>query len=294
MTTEEKKECSMRTRALEKLSKYLLDLDDARLAKVDGAPISRETRKEYYLRTLITRRLPVDRGGPLSPNITITFVPVELEPTRVESALHAMPKEIGNNQIDWKLMPKEKDRNLELPTVQDRRNLETVVRDQCINAARLVNGPVLVELHILCCDALHGLPGLYTADLVSRIKPTGLVRMLRPFNNMRAQAVTIFAFCPGPGVVPKVKQAPLSGQLVERVVAEAPLLDAKGGDATCSWHAVFQPDGHSKTLTEMEEDRKHFPEPNAVRGAVLHGLLASELHAMRRERERLSEVRLRC
>jgi inosine triphosphate pyrophosphatase len=168
------------------------------------------------------------------------------------------------------------------------------VRDQCINAARLVNGPVLVELHILCCDALHGLPGLYTADLVSRIKPAGLVRMLRPFNNMRAQAVTIFAFCPGPGVVPKVKQAPLSGQLVERVVAEAPLLDAKGGDATCSWHAVFQPDGHSKTLTEMEEDRTHFPEPNAVRGAVLHGLLASELHAMRRERERLNEVRLRC
>jgi inosine/xanthosine triphosphate pyrophosphatase family protein len=291
MTPDKKKDLSMRTRALEKLSKYLLDLDDARLAKVDGAPISRETlaERQEHLRTLI-----VDRGGLLSPNITITFVPVELEPTRVESALHAMPKEIGNNQIDWKLMPKEKDRNLELPTVQDRRNLETVVRDQCINAARLVNGPVLVELHILCCDALHGLPGLYTADLVSRIKPAGLVRMLRPFNNMRAQAVTIFAFCPGPGVVPKVKQAPLSGQLVERVVAEAPLLDAKGGDATCSWHAVFQPDGHSKTLTEMEEDRTHFPEPNAVRGAVLHGLLASELHAMRRERERLNEVRLRC
>jgi hypothetical protein len=147
--------------------------------------------------------------------------------------------------------------------------------------------------------------------------------MLRPFNNMRAQAVTIFAFCPGPGVVPKVKQAELKGQLVERVApfvrsstftAALPSIPAtsaippaavffeaaKGGDATSSWHAVFQPDGHSRTLTEMEEDGEAFPGPNAVRDAVLHELLASELHAMRREREEmvftvdLNEVRLRC
>ncbi|XP_053527055.1 inosine triphosphate pyrophosphatase isoform X2 [Artibeus jamaicensis] len=68
---------------------------------------------------------------------------------------------------------------------------------KCREAARQVQGPVLVEDTCLCFNALGGLPGPYIKWFLEKLKPEGLHQLLAGFEDKSAYALCTFAFSSG-------------------------------------------------------------------------------------------------
>ncbi|XP_023616048.1 inosine triphosphate pyrophosphatase isoform X2 [Myotis lucifugus] len=68
---------------------------------------------------------------------------------------------------------------------------------KCQEAARQVQGPVLVEDTCLCFNALGGLPGPYIKWFLEKLKPEGLHQLLAGFEDKSAYALCTFAFSTG-------------------------------------------------------------------------------------------------
>ncbi|XP_027415146.1 inosine triphosphate pyrophosphatase isoform X3 [Bos indicus] len=68
---------------------------------------------------------------------------------------------------------------------------------KCQEAARQVQGPVLVEDTCLCFNALGGLPGPYIKWFLEKLKPEGLHQLLEGFQDKSAYALCTFAFSTG-------------------------------------------------------------------------------------------------
>ena len=89
---------------------------------------------------------------------------------------------------------------LDLDEVQDT-DLEEIAMHKCRQAASLVgpNKPVFVEDTALCFDEFNGLPGAYIKWFVKSMGLPKIVKMLEPFENKNAQAVTTIAYADGEG-----------------------------------------------------------------------------------------------
>ncbi|XP_057636832.1 inosine triphosphate pyrophosphatase isoform X2 [Chionomys nivalis] len=68
---------------------------------------------------------------------------------------------------------------------------------KCREAARQVQGPVLVEDTCLCFNALGGLPGPYIKWFLEKLKPEGLHQLLAGFEDKSAYALCTFALSTG-------------------------------------------------------------------------------------------------
>ncbi|NXE67385.1 ITPA pyrophosphatase, partial [Calcarius ornatus] len=68
---------------------------------------------------------------------------------------------------------------------------------KCREAARQVQGPVIVEDTCLCFNALGGLPGPYIKWFLEKLKPEGLYKLLAGFEDKSAYALCTFAFSSG-------------------------------------------------------------------------------------------------
>uniref|UniRef100_A0A7N5KSL0 XTP/dITP diphosphatase n=1 Tax=Ailuropoda melanoleuca TaxID=9646 RepID=A0A7N5KSL0_AILME len=68
---------------------------------------------------------------------------------------------------------------------------------KCQEAARQVQGPVLVEDTCLCFNALGGLPGPYIKWFLEKLKPEGLYQLLAGFEDKSAYALCTFALSTG-------------------------------------------------------------------------------------------------
>uniref|UniRef100_A0A8C3XZT7 Inosine triphosphate pyrophosphatase n=1 Tax=Catharus ustulatus TaxID=91951 RepID=A0A8C3XZT7_CATUS len=68
---------------------------------------------------------------------------------------------------------------------------------KCREAARQVQGPVIVEDTCLCFNALGGLPGPYIKWFLEKLKPEGLHKLLAGFEDKSAYALCTFAFSSG-------------------------------------------------------------------------------------------------
>ncbi|XP_019806272.2 inosine triphosphate pyrophosphatase isoform X1 [Tursiops truncatus] len=68
---------------------------------------------------------------------------------------------------------------------------------KCQEAARQVQGPVLVEDTCLCFNALGGLPGPYIKWFLEKLKPEGLHQLLAGFQDKSAYALCTFALSTG-------------------------------------------------------------------------------------------------
>ena len=86
---------------------------------------------------------------------------------------------------------------LDLPEYQG--TPEEVTREKCSEAARRIEGPVIVEDTSLCFKALGGLPGPYIKWFLKELGPDGLPRLLADFEDKSATAVCMFGFCEGAG-----------------------------------------------------------------------------------------------
>lgn len=122
---------------------------------------------------------------------------------------------------------------------------------KCLEAARQVQGPVLVEDTCLCFNALGGLPGPYIKWFLEKLKPEGLHQLLAGFEDKSAYALCTFALSSGDASEPvRLFRGRTSGQIV-----------VPRGCRDFGWDPCFQPDGYEQTYAEM---------PKAEKNAISH------------------------
>nr|XP_014333123.1 PREDICTED: inosine triphosphate pyrophosphatase isoform X2 [Bos mutus] len=110
---------------------------------------------------------------------------------------------------------------------------------KCQEAARQVQGPVLVEDTCLCFNALGGLPGPYIKWFLEKLKPEGLHQLLEGFQDKSAYALCTFAFSTGD---PNEPVRLFRGRTMGRIVVPR-------GCRDFGWDPCFQPDGYEQTIT---------------------------------------------
>ncbi|XP_077913143.1 inosine triphosphate pyrophosphatase isoform X3 [Halichoerus grypus] len=146
---------------------------------------------------------------------------------------------------------------------------------KCREAARQVQGPVLVEDTCLCFSALGGLPGPYIKWFLEKLKPEGLYQLLAGFEDKSAYALCTFALSTGdPGepvrlfrgrtLMWKLKvTAPGAARTAQISSSSHPCPSVEGqivaprGCRDFGWDPCFQPDGYEQTYAEMPKAEKN-------------------------------------
>lgn len=135
--------------------------------------------------------------------------------------------------------------NVDLPELQG--DIDEICIKKCNEAAKIIQGPVIVEDTCLCFNALNGLPGPYIKWFLQKLKPEGLYKLLSGFDDKSAEVVCTFAYHSGvPDTEVILFQGKTSGEIVE----------PRGG-RDFGWDPCFQPIGYDKTYAEMPKEEKN-------------------------------------
>eukprot|EP01040_Poterioochromonas_malhamensis_P005353 gene5353-5740_t len=148
--------------------------------------------------------------------------------------------QIFGNDLPFQLISQK----IDLPELQG--EPEEVSKEKCKIAAKVVNGPVMVEDTSLCFNALHGLPGVYIKWFLEKLGHEGLNNMLLAYEDKSAYAQCIFSFSLGPDDEPKVFVGRTPGKIV-----------AARGPTDFGWDPVFEPDGFDQTYAELSKEVKN-------------------------------------
>ncbi|MCC7450009.1 MAG: TIR domain-containing protein [Anaerolineae bacterium] len=108
-------------------------------------------------------------------------------------------------------------------------------------AYQILKKPVFIDQSALSVRAWGGLPGGMTAAFIVPAGLSTLCRMMHPFEDKYAEAISVIAFTDGHLIRKFVGMLP--GTITER--------PSEGG---WSWNSIFVPDGFNKTLAEMTEE----------------------------------------
>eukprot|EP00197_Chlamydomonas_leiostraca_P003057 CAMPEP_0202868338 /NCGR_PEP_ID=MMETSP1391-20130828/10775_1 /ASSEMBLY_ACC=CAM_ASM_000867 /TAXON_ID=1034604 /ORGANISM="Chlamydomonas leiostraca, Strain SAG 11-49" /LENGTH=197 /DNA_ID=CAMNT_0049548489 /DNA_START=115 /DNA_END=708 /DNA_ORIENTATION=+ len=133
---------------------------------------------------------------------------------------------------------------LDLPELQG--EPEEISKEKCRIAARMHNGPVMVEDTSLCYNALQGLPGPYIKWFLDKLGHEGLNKLLAGYEDKSAYAQCIFAYTPGPDVEPVVFVGRTDGRIVPA-----------RGPPDFGWDPVFEAEGTGQTYAEMDKAAKN-------------------------------------
>ena len=82
--------------------------------------------------------------------------------------------------------------DIDLPEFQG--TPEEVAKQKCLEAAKYVKGPVMVEDTSLVFNALNGMPGVYIKWFLKAVQPEGLHKMLHGFDDKSGYSQCIFAY----------------------------------------------------------------------------------------------------
>jgi inosine triphosphate pyrophosphatase len=134
--------------------------------------------------------------------------------------------------------------DLDLVEIQGK-SVADVARAKALEAAKVLNGPVMIEDFGFHIKALGGFPGPYIKWFVRELGAGGMWNIMEQLSDKRAETVSVFAYCKGPSCEPILFEGRCAGQIVK------PRGSAKFGP-----DAVFQPDESTKTFAEMHEDEK--------------------------------------
>ncbi|XP_046440848.1 inosine triphosphate pyrophosphatase-like [Daphnia pulex] len=135
--------------------------------------------------------------------------------------------------------------NIDLPEYQGE-NPEYIVKEKCLAALKLINGPTLVEDTCLCFNALQGLPGPYVKWFLAKIGPAGLTDLLSRWEDKSAYALCLFAYSEGVGEEIHIFSGRTEGVIV-----------TPRGPQDFGWDACFLPTGFALTYAEMEKTIKN-------------------------------------
>ncbi|AHY79055.1 AQG_2a_G0030680.mRNA.1.CDS.1 [Saccharomyces cerevisiae] len=131
------------------------------------------------------------------------------------------------------------------------------LQDTDLNAIALAKGkqavaalgkgkPVFVEDTALRFDEFNGLPGAYIKWFLKSMGLEKIVKMLEPFENKNAEAVTTICFADSRGEY-HFFQGITRGKIVP-----------SRGPTTFGWDSIFEPfDSHGLTYAEMSKDAKN-------------------------------------
>merc|ERR1712227_3202 len=134
---------------------------------------------------------------------------------------------------------------LDLPEYQG--EPDDISRAKVKEAARHVQGPVIVEDTCLCFNALGGMPGPYIKWFLDKIQPEGLHRLLEGFPDKSAYALCTFAYSSG---------NPEDEVLLFRGKTDGTIVSPRG-PRNFGWDPCFQPDGFDMTYAELTADVKN-------------------------------------
>ncbi|KAM4640939.1 inosine triphosphate pyrophosphatase [Discoglossus pictus] len=118
---------------------------------------------------------------------------------------------------------------------------------KCKEAARQIQGPVIVEDTCLCFNALGGLPGPYIKWFLEKLKPEGLHQMLAGFEDKSAYALCTFAFSNGN---PEDPVQLFRGKTLGKIVYPR-------GPRDFGWDPCFQPEEFEQTYAELPKEVKN-------------------------------------
>lgn len=136
---------------------------------------------------------------------------------------------------------------LDLEELQEA-DLETIALAKCKQAVSILGpgNPVFVEDTALTFEEFNGLPGAYIKWFVKSMGLAKIVKMLEPFENKNAQAITTIAYADQEGKY-HVFQGTTDGKIVE-----------SRGPTDFGWDSIFEPfESHGKTYAEMIKSDKN-------------------------------------
>lgn len=193
----------------------------------------------------------------------ITFITGNVK--KLEEVVAILGKEFPRELVSKKV---------DLPELQG--EMDEISIKKCEEAAKLVQGPVIVEDTSLCFHALGGLPGIihnfvnvksdyhihffyelnffhenfipgpYIKYFLEKIGPEGLSKMLVGFDDRAATAVCTFAYTSGVGDKVLLFQGKTEGKIVD-----------PRGPRDFGWDPCFQPNGFQQTYAELSKDVKN-------------------------------------
>lgn len=163
-------------------------------------------------------------------------------------------------EFSRRIVPKK----IDLPELQG--EIMDIAIKKCVEASKVVNGPVFVEDTCLCFNALSGLPGIwkyshciliefyipciclgpYVKWFLDKLGTEGLYRLLTGWEDKRAQAVCTLAYSKDANDKPLIIQGTIDGVIVE-----------PRGCSGFSWDPIFQPHGYNLTFAELPIDEKN-------------------------------------
>lgn len=136
-------------------------------------------------------------------------------------------------------------KKVDLPELQG--EVDEISRSKCLQAAKIIQGPVIIEDTCLCFNAMKGLPGPYIKWFLDKLGPEGLHTMLAGFEDKTAEAVCTFAFYSGePGEEVQIFKGITKGSIV-----------SPRGPRDFGWDPCFQPEGFEQTYAEMPKEEKN-------------------------------------
>jgi XTP/dITP diphosphohydrolase len=142
-------------------------------------------------------------------------------------------------------------RALDVPEIQSL-DFESVVRAKALAAVQLLSlargEAALVEDSGLEVEAWNGFPGPLTRWLTASVGEAGLARMLDPWPDRRASAVSALGLA-SPGDRPSDVRVVLGRH--PGALAASP----RGGNGF-GWDVLFVPEGEERTFAEMSADEK--------------------------------------
>ena len=149
---------------------------------------------------------------------------------------------------------------------------------------RLPYLPFLVEQTNLMIRAWRNLPGNVAGLFIDGVGVAGISKMLQPFGDRTATAVTKLAYHSPDGRV-----AVFTGQL-SGTIAEKP-----AGQPIFGWDAIFIPNGHDRTLAEMSIEQRNSISTRKLAVAEFYTAVLQEEHAdtLLQNRIRLRELMVR-
>jgi len=136
------------------------------------------------------------------------------------------------------------EKDIDIPELQG--DPVSIVEEKLKWAIDRVDGPLLVEDTSLCYNALHGLPGPYIKDFLSKLGTKNLYKLIDGFEDKSAYSQCIFGLIHKKGE----KGQLFIGQTKGRIV------DPRGPE-NFGWDPVFEPDGFDKTYAELPSEEKN-------------------------------------
>lgn len=136
---------------------------------------------------------------------------------------------------------------LDLDEIQEI-DLEAIAIHKCKQAAQKVDkgNAVFVEDTALRFDAFNGLPGAYIKWFLKSLGLEKIVKMLEPYENKGAQAVTTIAYADENGEFHTFQG-----------ITEGIIVDSRG-PTDFGWDSIFQPlESGGKTYAEMNKTNKN-------------------------------------